>query len=315
MTRWHYRFSGIRITSDLELPEWAVFRQPSAFVEPDVVIATSICTQPPGTRKFRIVSQNEYHLFVPGAGEYRVRNGRDVSVAQAPDAGAREVRLFLLGSALGALLNQRGVLGLHASVVRTPAGAVAFCGPAGAGKSTLAAWLCTRGCGFVADDLTRFEAPDSGGALVYPSTPRLKLWRDAIVEMGLDESTMERDHMRADKFHLAATHDDPRSPVRLSAIYLLHWAGADVTIEQLHGLAGFRELVASASYQAGHSATVDQTAEHWQRCATLASRVPVHRFARPRDMAAAPDALDALVSHMSSLAGEPAYHTVAGALQ
>src|SRR6185295_7087921 len=101
MTRWHYAFSGLRITSDLELPEWAVFRQPSAFAEPDVSITTSVCTQPPETRQFRIVTENAYHLFMPGAGEYWVRNGRDVSVAQAPGAGARELRLFLLGSALG----------------------------------------------------------------------------------------------------------------------------------------------------------------------------------------------------------------------
>jgi len=67
------------------------------------------------------------------------------------------VRLYLLGSAWGALCYQRDLLVLHASAVRVDGRAVAFCGRPGMGKSTLAAWLAESGHALVSDDLARFE--------------------------------------------------------------------------------------------------------------------------------------------------------------
>ena len=62
--------------------------------------------------------------------------------APGRDLYESDVRVFLLGSCIGALLHQRGILVLHAGAIHTDKGAVLFTGPWGIGKSTLLAASC-----------------------------------------------------------------------------------------------------------------------------------------------------------------------------
>jgi hypothetical protein len=305
MTVRSYLFSGLRLTSEIELPEWRPFEVPDRFAAPDVVIAAGVKRiRPEVTERFHQVGPDEYHFFVPDIGEYRVRSGREVLVVRTPGAGDRDIRLFILGSVLGALFYQRGLLALHASVVRTPAGAVAFCGAGGAGKSTLAASLYAGGFQFVADDLCRFDIDADGHVLAHPSTPRLKLWKDALAKLGHEASALERDYRRADKFHLAVVHRNPSAAVRVHAMYVLAWG--DTRIEPLRGLSGLKELVTSASYRPDLLAHLEQKAAHWQRCTALARQLPLYRFARPMDVAHMDDALNLLQTHVITHIGAPA---------
>ena len=100
-----------------------------------------------------------------------MRDGNQIVIDAAPDATDRNVRLFLLGSALGALLHQRGLLPLHANAIDLGGGAVAFSGHSGAGKSTIAAWFHDRGHRILADDVCVVGFDQSGRALVH-AVPR-----------------------------------------------------------------------------------------------------------------------------------------------
>jgi hypothetical protein len=130
------------------------------------------------------IPSDEYRFRVQHVGSYWIRAGREIVVTPTPDAGMREVRLFLLGTAWAALCYQRGLLPLHASAVQVGDHAVAFCGATGTGKSTLAAWLSERGYSLISDDRCRFDISPQGQALVYPSARRSKLWRDALEMFG-----------------------------------------------------------------------------------------------------------------------------------
>src|SRR6185436_17962029 len=63
------------------------------------------------------------------------------------------VGFHLVRSVTGAVLQQRGLLPLHASALLLGAGAIALLGPSRAGKSTLAAALARRGHPVLADDV------------------------------------------------------------------------------------------------------------------------------------------------------------------
>ena len=88
------------------------------------------------------------------------------------------LRHLLLDQVLPLTLPLRGRLALHASAVHVPGlGAIAFAGPAGCGKSTLAAALASRGCEVVADDCLLFAAGST--ATVVPGYPGVRLWPDS----------------------------------------------------------------------------------------------------------------------------------------
>jgi hypothetical protein len=70
----------------------------------------------------------------------------------------------------------RGAIPLHACAVELDGHAVLICGPAGAGKSTLAAGLLTEGARFIADDLSVVVcAPASAPDLVHLGRPTMRL--------------------------------------------------------------------------------------------------------------------------------------------
>ncbi|EWG98231.1 hypothetical protein [Halomonas sp. BC04] len=93
--------------------------------------------------------------------------------------------MYLLGTALGALLHQRHWFPLHVSALATPSGAWAFTGESGAGKSTLAAWLHHH-CGWplISDDVAVVK-PGEMIPRLHPGPPRLKLWQDALAMLGI----------------------------------------------------------------------------------------------------------------------------------
>ena len=85
--------------------------------------------------------------------------GRDISVELEPGVLEHDATGFVLGTAFGILLHQRGALVLHGRWWLRWA-RIAICGESGAGKSTLAAALCREDFSFVTDDMRhRAERP------------------------------------------------------------------------------------------------------------------------------------------------------------
>ncbi len=151
---------------------------------------------------------------LPGTGRFLSRDGALIEFA--PEAGADQgmVKLFLNGTARGALIHQRGELPLHAATLVPPhgGGAIAICGFSGAGKSTLAAELSRRGWLLVADDTTRVTW-DGARALAWPSRDSIKLWRDACEAAGLACSMLERVTLDLDKYYVRVPALDEAAPL------------------------------------------------------------------------------------------------------
>jgi energy-coupling factor transporter ATP-binding protein EcfA2 len=99
---------------------------------------------------------------------------------------------ILTGPILAVLWHQRGLLPLHASVVVINGRAVALCGPAAAGKSTLAAVLAAQGHQVVADDIGIVDVRSNQEVLVPPGCARLQLWRDALAELDVATDGLKR---------------------------------------------------------------------------------------------------------------------------
>jgi hypothetical protein len=138
---------------------------------------------------------------MPGIASYLARDGATIDVAAEQGADAGAVDLFLNGTARAALIHQRGELPLHAATLVPPRGngAVAFCGPSGIGKSTLAAELSRRGWLLIADDTTRLTF-DGTQAIAWRGRGTIKLWRDACQNLGRSTAGLERVREGMEKF-------------------------------------------------------------------------------------------------------------------
>ena len=87
--------------------------------------------------------------------------------------------VYLLGPVFGILLRLRGRVALHASVVEVGSLGLAFIGPAGAGKSTIAASFAGAGHAVLSDDLLALTGHD-GRFFAEPGYSTLRLWPDAV---------------------------------------------------------------------------------------------------------------------------------------
>ncbi len=307
MSEWHYRYAGVDVSSSLELPEWSSFAIVPTTQAAEVLIRQ---TEPiEGCSGYTLDVDREKLTFgLPKLGYYCIYAGHKIVLTPCVGAAAAELRLFLLGSAWGALGYQRGWFPLHASVVQIDDGAVAFCAPSGSGKSSLAAWLVAKGCPLVSDDLCRLDVTGDQPPRVWHSAPRLKLWQDALMALDWQDKALCRDQMCVDKFHLPAPMVQPpknkqAQPLPLRALYVLTW-GEEFAIQVLHGLHAVQTVMDAATYRSEFVAELGQPAVYWQQTIDLVRHVPVFRLQRPRDWRTMAAVGETLIEHVKRLQNE-----------
>jgi hypothetical protein len=99
--------------------------------------------------------------------------------ACSPPSYGDDLAVYLRGPALGFTLRLRGITCLHASAVCVRGGAVLFCGPSEAGKSTIAAALSLRRSTVLCDDIAALSIRNAA-LHVEAGYPRICLWPDAV---------------------------------------------------------------------------------------------------------------------------------------
>jgi hypothetical protein len=314
MEQKYYYHSGLNVVSNLDIPEWAAFECFKPFPQPDVTIAVNHCpftdmdikrSNAPQFDSSAVLDKapvtpqapscEEYYFQIPDVGNYRIKKGNEIIVTPFPSASWREIRLFLLGSAWGALCYQRGLLVLHASAIRVNNGVAAFCAPPKHGKSSLVAWLTERGYPFISDDLCRIDPFAPEGPVIFPSTPKLKLCRDTLETLEWRYDKMEKDHFRTDKYHHPMPYQGI-TPLPLREIYLLKWG--NLSINKLLGADSLRGLVSNATYRAEFLDPIGFLGAYWTHCMALTQSVTVWEFIRPLDISLMDQTVDILIANL-----------------
>ena len=296
-----YSVFGLSVRSEVPLPElFATDREGVA----DVTIERGDIPAPAGAPPGLSVVDDGLLLIVPGVARYRVAEGRSITVDADRDVPARNVRLFLLGSAFGALLHQRGLLPLHANAVEVGGRAVAFMGESGAGKSTLAAAFHDLGCKVIADDVCVVGFDPSGAPYAAPGLPRLRLWAEALELMGRDTAGFDHSYVTDEEFDKFDVPLEPSSAVRsampLSALYLLA-RGSDFAIERLSGVDA-AEAVFANTYRGAFVSAAGGQQSHWLSAMAVVKRLPVFRASRVWDLAKLTDQCRRLLAHAEQAA-------------
>lgn len=278
----YYAF-GLNIESEIEFPLLIEGHRPA----PDLVIRLGpvphILEQAQAKEGESIyqISAGSLLLKIDKVARYLVSGGCEIIVEPDLAASEKDVRLFLLGSAMGALLYQRGVWPLHGSAIVCGDGAALFVGARGSGKSSLAGEFHRRGFEVLADDICAINAGNDGTFQVWPGIPNIKLWADSVVKLGGDPSQLTRTSSAHDKYDIPVQQFG-RDPLAVQAVYALYTLDSQggVILKPLKGFDKIQELTAN-TYRLPFLAGMQLAPQHFQQVQALARQVRVVRITRP----------------------------------
>jgi len=292
-----YTLAGLAVVSAIELPELL----PGARRAPDVMIRTGrVPAQLAG-----LVEVEEGWWAGPGAvifelphvGRFLIQDGCRIIVEPVPGCDPASIRLFLLGSALGALFHQRGLLPLHAGGIAVSGHCVAFGGDSGVGKSTLGACLRRRGYRTLADDVLVIDRV-ADAPLALPGYPLTKLWADTARFVGVETAgLLQVDNLR-DKFYVEIDRNASfcDEPLPLARFYVLAETDGPPVITRLSNAEAMAVLTRN-TYRAFLLDAMGRWAAHFAACAALVRQIGVYRLARRRDLAEMDAVVDLLETH------------------
>lgn len=275
-----YSLFGLRVSSELPLPEVAPGEGAAEVAIRLGKVPDELPDATKRTAQFE-VAPGRLRLEISGVASFLVSHGNEILIEPAAGAEESEIRVFLLGSAMGALLQQRGFLPLHASAVESRGRAVLFAGDSGLGKSTLAAAFHAAGHRVVADDVTAVRVGDDGVPVAYPAYPELKLWADALDKLGLDAAGLPMPRPQVDKSRLPVDDFGAADPLPITDIYLLEVGEDEPVIEPIAGMSKL-DALARNTYRGCFLEGSGIKQAHFRLSVALARHARLARVVRPR---------------------------------
>jgi hypothetical protein len=216
-------------------------------------------------------------------------SGDQVACQPSPGIPDDSIEHLLLDQVLPFLIARRGHTVLHGSAVALHGGALAFCGPAGRGKSTLATAFVNRGAQILTDDCLVLQ-PSPAGFLVLPSYPGVRLWNDSFQHFAPNASSTRVSHY-SDKRRLALP---AATPVPLRRLFFLE-SGPTFQTAPLRGSQLFQILSRTQFLLDNEDPTELQTA--LARTAALARAGLCFQLTLPRGLDHLPRWIDLLSNH------------------
>jgi len=292
----YYHAFGLRIGRELELAELHPGDGPS-----DIEIRHRLVA-PRQAQPDSLLVHGDVVEFVLWNIRFRLVGGRLVQIEAPENVEVIDVRIYLLGSIMGALLHQRGYFPFHANVVRTGSSAAAFAGHSGAGKSSLASWLDGREHEVLADDLCAVRVGD-GRPVVFEGIPRMKLWAETLRAFGRSELGLVPVASDLNKYHVPlrrAGRTGSLDPVPLERIYMLEKAkaGEPTAIERLNGVQAAHALVANAFRWEIGQKILESPRAQFDQCLALARQAAVFRVRRRWGMDAFEEEAQVIERHL-----------------
>lgn len=281
----HYRAYGLQIASELPLPELLAEEGEGAH---DLVVRLGdlrgVAATEPGHSRNRYLGEGRLLVEIQGVARYLVAGGGEIVVDPEPGADAVRVRVFLLGSAFGAILHQRGFLPIHGNGVEIGGRCIIFAGHSGRGKSTLAAAFANRGYRLLSDDLCAIRLTGEGEATVLPGYPHVKLWRDTLLHLNENAGGHQRVHPEEEKFLIPAHAAHCGDSLPLRKIYTLRFSREEgIRFEPLSRLDAMVALK-NYTYRYRMLEKMGLGERHHYQCARLLESVPLSRLFRPREL-------------------------------
>lgn len=217
--------------------------------------------------------------WVKDAAWIHIKDGRDITVDLYEDADLQTVRLYLLGSGIGAIIHQQGKAIIHGNTIQIGDQSIIFTGDSGAGKSTTSAAFYKKGYSFIADDL----AVINSNYEVQPGLPRLKLWGTAAKSLEIGTENLDRIRFFMDKYSCPITKNICTEPKPIKAIFLIETHDANTfEIDELKGIAKLQHIQYH-TYRHEYLHMMGYDKQFFKLSSDLAKNITLYKITRPNN--------------------------------
>lgn len=230
---YRYIIFGLRMATDLVFPECLIDH--SGDDDADITIFeggvpdTIPDAYPLRFPEIRQASATAMRLNIKSVATFYIHDGTTITYSPYEEVTLDELRLFILGTCISALLHQRGLIVLHGNTVSEDGKTcTVYVGNCGAGKSTLAAQCYQKGQYILTDDISVITFDTDGTPIVIPSFPQLKLWQDSADLLSIDTSTLRQVRPQDKKFAIIVGDQFFNKPLPISRIIELHRPSVEV---------------------------------------------------------------------------------------
>lgn len=277
-----YKAFGLTVLSEIVMPELTQFYDQNN--NADIVIKIDDLTNLWDTvgNKGKFVVNGSMVIFrVDNTAIFCIKDGKEIIVSPMHCGDVDKIRLYILGSCMGALLIQREVLPLHGSAIAINGKAYAFIGESGAGKSTLASVFINQDYSLLSDDVIAISTSQNEIPIVYPSYPQQKLWQESLHEFQLNTSNFRPLFERETKYAIPVPHNYFGEPLPLAGVFeLVKTENNKIEINSISGLQRLQTLYRN-TYRNFLIDRLGVREWHFNITANLAHKVFAYQLRRP----------------------------------
>ncbi|MBE9065710.1 serine kinase [Leptolyngbya cf. ectocarpi LEGE 11479] len=294
---------GLRIQSEIAIPEFITTDsdydpQVTIHLEQERALSDHLPERVINEAGYFKLTRTDSVFYIRNVGLFFINAGAKIFMLPAPDVSESLLRSYLVGTVMGILLYQQGLLVLHASAVNIHGDAVAFLGVSGEGKSSAAAAFQAVNYDVMTDDVAPVILGGSAPILI-PGFPQIKLSQESATVLAHDFESLSLLASTPIKRGYRPHQEFSHTSLPLKHIYVLTSDtdfGSGFGIERL----SHQEAVVELSRHSRPSTLFHKPdVQHFLQCTSLAKACPVYRLKRPRNIALLPELVHHVENHLS----------------
>ncbi|MEM4997242.1 aldolase [Priestia sp. SB1] len=278
-----YKAFGLTILSEIPLLE--LIQTNVVSDEIDIVIERAdlsrLWLQHASSDEDFVIKKDWVMFRMPETAIFLVQNGRRILVSPMNVAHENEIRLYILGTCMGAILLQRKILPLHGSAIAINGKAYAIVGDSGAGKSTLASAFLTRGFQLLSDDVIPVTLDNENIPIIKPSYPQQKLWLESLNHFGMESNKYQPLFVRETKYAVPVHSQFATEALPLAGIFeLVKGDKEEIELQPIQNLKRFYKLY----YHTYRNFFIEGSGLmewHFNTCSKIINKIDFYQLRRP----------------------------------
>jgi hypothetical protein len=280
-----YKAFGFRIISDItlpELPQLSIGEKEEVEIKIEMKDLNELWNEYSYQKRAYVIEENLVIFEIPDIAIFSIQDGNNINFSPKQEGIEDIIRIYILGTCMGALLMQRRIYPLHGSAVAIDGKAYAFIGDSGAGKSTLASTFLEKGYQLLSDDVIAVSLSSHlNTPLVTPSYPQQKLWQDSLNQLGLQSRNYRSIYGRENKYCVPVSTQYFTEPLPLAGVFEL--IKSDITRIQIQKVRKLEILqtLFNHTYRNFLIPGLNLTEWHFITTTTIAESVNVNKLIRP----------------------------------